>query len=107
MTIRAALTAGTLASFAVTIVWAGTATFTIGTPPVLHLALRDPLGDYVRLAGAATGSNGLVFFGALAAIFTLCFFLSGLRARRKAQRQASRDLEDAEDAENVISGMWP
>jgi hypothetical protein len=106
MTIRAAVTTGTLASFAVTIVWAGTATLTIGTPPVLHLSLRDPLRDYMQLADAATGSNGLVLFAVLAAIFALCFFLSGLRARRKAQRQASRDLEDTEDTDAAISGRW-
>jgi hypothetical protein len=82
MTVRAALTTGTVAAVAVTAAWSYTATLTIGAPAALHLTLRDLPGDYARLATAATG-NGWALFAAVAVIYTVCFLASGWRQHRR------------------------
>jgi hypothetical protein len=81
MTIRAALTAGTIANLAAVAAWSYTATLTIGLPPPLHLTLRDLPADYARLAGAPTG-NGWELFTVVAVIYFACFMAAGLRRRR-------------------------
>ncbi len=98
MSTRSALAAGTAASLAVTAVWSFTATLTISSPPVLYLT-RDLPGDYMQLAGAATGSSPAVLFAVVAVVYAACFLSSGLRARRKVRREAAHnlDLELAED----------
>jgi hypothetical protein len=100
---RAALTAGTVLSVAVTAVWSWTATLAIGPAAPLHLT-RDLPGDYMQLAAAPTG-NAVALFAVVAAICALCLFVSGLRARRTAWREAAGDLDRAEDAEAAaVSG---
>jgi hypothetical protein len=78
---RAALAAGTVASAAVTGAWSYTASLTIGPAAPVHLA-RDLPADYARLAAAPTG-NGWELFTAVAAIYALCFLVSGWRQRRR------------------------
>jgi len=77
MTTRAALTAGTFASLAVTAAWSYTATLTIGPMPPLVLG-RSPAADYARLAAAPTG-NGATLFAVIAVVYALCLFASGWR----------------------------
>jgi hypothetical protein len=84
MTTRAALTAGTVVSLAVTAAWSFSATLTIGPDAPLHLT-RDLPGDYVQLAAAPSG-NGVTLFAVVAAVFTLCLLVSGWR-----QIRAGRD----------------
>jgi hypothetical protein len=107
MTARAALISGTVLSLAVVSAWSYTATLTIGVPPVLHLTLRDLPGDYAQLAAAPTG-NGWELFAAVAAIYALCLLVSGLRARRKAQRETPGEpVVYAEDAGSApVSERW-
>ncbi|HMG63900.1 MAG TPA: hypothetical protein VK599_13205 [Streptosporangiaceae bacterium] len=106
MTTRAALTAGTTVSLAVTSAWSFTSVLTIGPSSPLRLN-RDLPGDYMRLAGAPTG-NAVALFAVIAAIYALCFLACGLRARSKARRETGRDLELAEEAEpSLASGRRP
>jgi hypothetical protein len=97
---RSAVAAGTVTSVAVTAAWSWTATLTISTPAGPRLTGNLP-GDYTQLAAAATGSSPWALFGAVAVTCALCFLASGLRARRRARREAARDLdlEFGEDAE--------
>ena len=81
MTIRAALTAGTIASLTVTAAWSYTATLTIGPMSTLHLT-RDMPGDYMQLAGAATGSTWAALFAVTAVTYAACLLVSGLRGMR-------------------------
>ena len=81
MTIRAALTAGTIASLTVTVAWSWTATLTIGTPPALDLT-RDLPGDYMQLATGATGSTWAALFAVTAVVYAACLVVSGLRGMR-------------------------
>lgn len=81
MTIRAALTAGTIVSLTVTAAWSYTATLTIGQSPLLHLT-RDLPGDYVQLATAATGSTWAALFAVTAVVYAACLVVSGLRGMR-------------------------
>lgn len=83
MTIRAALTAGTFASLAVTAAWSYTTTLTIGPMPSLTLG-RSPAADYARLAAAPTG-NGAALFAVTAAIYALCLLASGWRHRNRGE----------------------
>jgi len=78
VTVRAALTSGTVASLAVTAAWSYTATLTIGPMPPLTLGRADLPGDYVQLASAATGSP-VALFAVTAAIYALCLLASGWR----------------------------
>jgi hypothetical protein len=80
MTTRAALTAGTVLSLAVTAVWSWTATLSIGPATPLHLT-RDLPGDYAQVAAAPTG-NAVALFTVVAAIYTLCLLVSGWRRMR-------------------------
>jgi hypothetical protein len=105
MTTRAALTAGTVLSVAVTAVWSLSATATIGPAAPLHLTTGDLPGDYLQLASAPTGSRPWALLAVTAAIYALCLLASGLRARGKARREAARDVDRTEDAEAVpVSG---
>lgn len=96
---RAALRAGTVSSLAVTAVWSWTAVLTIGPASPLRLG-RNLGADYAVLAAAPTG-NGPALFAVTAAIYALCFLASGLRARKRARREAARDLELTEDTEQA------
>jgi hypothetical protein len=80
MSTRAALTAGTVLSLAVTAAWSFSATLTIGPDAPPHLT-RDLPGDYMQLAAAPTG-NAVALFAVVAVIYALCLLVSGLRARR-------------------------
>jgi hypothetical protein len=93
MSIRGAAVAGTVASVAVTAVWSWSAALTIGPPPPLHLG-RDLPGDYARLADAACG-NGGALFAVVAAIYFMCFLVSGLRRRRRQRRADANKWEPA------------
>ncbi len=106
---RAALATGTVASLAVTAAWSFTATLTIGSPAAPDLSRNLP-GDYSQLAGAATGSSPVALLAVTAVIYAACFLASGLRARRKALREAARDI-DPDDTGNteaapVPAGRW-
>jgi hypothetical protein len=83
MSVRAALTAGTVLSLAAVAAWSWTANLTIGAPGPLHLT-RNPVTDYGRLAGAPTG-NGWELFAAVTAIYAVCLLASGWRRRRRAE----------------------
>jgi hypothetical protein len=74
---RAALTAGTVASLAVTAAWAYTATLTIGPSPLPHLT-GDLPGDYAQLADRATGSP-VALFAVTAVIYAVCLLASSWR----------------------------
>jgi hypothetical protein len=103
MSIRAALTAGTVLLAAVTAAWALTATATIGPPPPLHLT-RDLSGDYAQLARAATG-NAVALFAVTAVIYAACFMVSGLRRLRREAAEAreyDRAVRDAEADEHAL-----
>lgn len=100
---RAALTAGTVLSVAVTAAWSFSATLTTGPATPLHLTTGDLPGDYLQLASAPTGSSPWTLFAVTAAVYALCFLASGLRTRRKARRGAARDLEFTEDTEPVLT----
>lgn len=99
---RAALVTGTAVSLAVTAVWSWTAVLTIG-PAVPPRFGRDLLADYASLAAAPTG-NGPALFAVTAVIYILRFLVSGLRARRRAQREAARDLAPAGETPALASG---
>lgn len=78
MSIRAALTAGTVLSLAVTAAWSWTATLTIG--PASPLSLTGDLpGDYAQLATAATGSTWVALFAVTAVIYAACLLASSWR----------------------------
>jgi hypothetical protein len=101
--IRRAVTAGTVLSVTAVSAWSYLEVFTAGPSPVLHLT-RHPWADYRQLASAPTG-NGLVLFAVTAGVFTACFMVTGLRARRKALRGASREAEQFAGIEAVpVSG---
>lgn len=104
MTIRTALVAGTVASLAVTAAWSYTATLSAGPAAPLHLN-RDLPGDYLRLAAAPTGSSPWALLAVTAAIYALCLLVSGLLARRRALREAARDLDP--DDGTTEAGMVP
>lgn len=106
MTTRAALTAGTAVSLAVTSVWSFTSVLTIGPAAPLRLN-RDLPGDYMRLAGAPTGSAHALF-AVTAAIYAAFLLASGLRARARTRREEALDLERAEEGEPAVaSGRRP
>jgi hypothetical protein len=99
---RAAFTCGTVLSAVTAAAWSLSANITIGPAPALHLT-RDLPGDYVHLAGAATG-NAVTLFAVVAAIYFACFTVSGLRRiRREAAeaREYDRAIGDAEAAEHA------
>lgn len=100
MITRASLVTATVLSVAAAAVWSWTANLTIGPADPLHFT-RSPTADYAALAAAPTGSAwGL--FALVAAVYALCFLAAGLRARRKALREAAIDLHlDDEYAEAV------
>ncbi|MGH3405329.1 MAG: hypothetical protein ACRDRJ_22920 [Streptosporangiaceae bacterium] len=75
------LVAGTVLSLLVTWAWALLADLTIGTAPPVRLSLRDPAGDYARLAGAATG-NAWQLFAVVAVIYTVCLLPAASRRVR-------------------------
>jgi hypothetical protein len=101
---RAALISGTAVSLAVTAAWSWTATLTEGPAAPLHLT-RDLPGDYMQVGTAATGSTWVALLAVTAGIYAGCFLASGLRGRRKARREASRDPGHTENAEAVpVSG---
>ena len=93
MTTRAALTAGTALSVAVTAAWSLSATATVGPSAPLHLTTGNLPGDYTQIASAPTGSSPWALFAVTAAIYAWCFLASGLRPRRRALREAAPDLE--------------
>lgn len=104
--IRAAFISGTVLSLAAVSAWSWSATVTVGPAGPVHLD-RDLPADYAALAAAATG-NGLALFAVTAGIYSACFFVSGLRAISRAQREASREpgyrAGDMEAA--PVSGRW-
>jgi hypothetical protein len=100
MTVRGALIAGTAASLAVTSAWSYTAMLTISAPADPHLTGNLP-GDYAQLAASATGSSPWALFAALAVTCALRFLVAGLRARRRALREAAADLDETEYTEAV------
>jgi hypothetical protein len=100
---RAALVSGTVLSLAAVSAWSLTATATIGTARPVHLS-RDLPGDYAALADGATG-NGLALFAVTAVIYALCFLVSGLRARARAQREVA-DLPGFTEAAAPVSGRF-
>jgi NlpC/P60 family len=100
---RAALVSGTVLSLAAVSAWSLTATATIGTARPVHLS-RDLPGDYAALADGATG-NGLALFAVTAVIYALCFLVSGLRARARAQREVA-DLPGFTEAAEPVSGRF-
>jgi hypothetical protein len=104
MSLRAALVSGTVLSLAAVSAWSCTANLTIGPAAPLHLTRNLP-ADYAALAGAATG-NGIALFAVVAVIYTLCFLVSGLRARVRAQRTASRDLPGFAETAEPVSGRF-
>jgi hypothetical protein len=84
MSTRAALISGTVLSVAVTCAWSWTADALAGPIPDPHLGtgLR---ADYAQLADSAAGGPGIALFATIAAIYTLCLFVSGLRRIRREQ----------------------
>jgi hypothetical protein len=102
MITRAALTAGTVLSVAVTAAWSLSATATVGPPAPLHLS-RDLPGDYLQLASAPTGSSPWALLAVMAAVYAACLLASDLRARRRTRREAARDLELTEDTGPVLA----
>jgi hypothetical protein len=91
MGVRGAVVAGTITSLAVTAVWSWTAMLTIGTAPPLHLGSALPV-DYARLADAATG-DGRALFAVVAAVYFMCFLVSGLRRRKRQHLAAGNGWE--------------
>jgi hypothetical protein len=87
MTTRAALITGTVTSLAVTAAWSFTATLTIASPAAPDLTGNLP-GDYMQLAGSATGSSPAALFAVVAVIYALCLFTSGWRRMRDDGRDA-------------------
>lgn len=75
------LAAGTVLSLLVTGAWAWAADLTVGPAPAVRLSLRDPAGDYARLAGAATG-NGRQLFAVVAVIYAVCLLPAASRRVR-------------------------
>jgi hypothetical protein len=75
------LVAGTVLSLLVTGVWAWAADLAVGPAPAVRLSLRDPAGDYARLACAATG-NGWQLFAAVAVIYAVCLLPAAARLAR-------------------------
>lgn len=100
---RAALATGTAVSLTVTAVWSWTAVLTIG-PAVPPRFGRDLLADYASLAASPTG-NGPALFTVTAVIYTLCFLVSGLRARRRALREAARDLTPSGETDETTPAL--
>jgi hypothetical protein len=84
---KGALTAGTVMSLAVTAAWSYTATLTIASPAAPDLTGNLP-GDYMRLAGSATGSSPWALFAVTAVIYAVCLLASGWR-RMRNERNAS------------------
>lgn len=77
---RAVLVTGTVLSVLVTGAWSYAASMTGGPAAPVRLG-RDWRADYAQLAAAPTG-DGRALFATVAAIYALCFLLSGLRRRR-------------------------
>lgn len=103
MTARAALTAGTALSVAVTAAWSLSATATVGPASPLQLTTGNLPGDYTQIASAPTGSSPWALYAATVAAYALCFLASGLRARRRARREAALDPEITEGAEVALA----
>lgn len=75
-----AITVGTVITVAAAALWAySTVVTSAGPPPVPHLT-ASPVGDYLQMAGAVTGS-GPEFFAVTALIFTACFAVAGRGGR--------------------------
>lgn len=102
MSTRAALASGTVLSVTATAAWSWTASLTVG-PAAFPRLTRSLPADYAGLAAAPAG-NGPALFAVLAVIYAACFLASGLRARRRALREAAADLDLDEDeyAEAVL-----
>jgi len=81
MTTRAALTAGTVTSLAVTAAWSWSAALTVGPAAMPDLTGNLP-GDYAQLAASATGSSPWALFAAVAATYAACLLASGWRRMR-------------------------
>jgi hypothetical protein len=76
--IRRAITAGTVITVAVSALWAWSTVVTRAGPvPAVRLT-RNPVGDYLQMAGTVTGSVPVMFM-VDALIFTVCFTIAGLR----------------------------
>lgn len=101
MSFRGAFTTGTVLSLTSGAGLGFVASLTQGPVTVPSLSSRHLWASYRSLAGGVTG-NGLELFALTAAIFTLCFFASGLRRIRReaaASREFERAYADAEAAE--------
>jgi hypothetical protein len=81
VSVRAPLLAGTVLSLAVVSAWSWSAALTEGPAAPLHLG-RDLPSDYAQLAAAPAG-NAWELFAVVAAIYALCFLVSGWRQQRR------------------------
>ena len=84
MGIRAALATGTVLSVLVTGAWSYAASVAGGPAVPVRLG-HGWRADYAQLAAAPTG-NGPALFAAVAAVYALCFLVSGLHRRRRRIR---------------------
>jgi hypothetical protein len=76
--IRRALTVGTVITVAVSAAWAYSTVLTsAGSAPMPH-PTGSPVGDYLQMAGAVTGSIPAMF-AVDALIYAVCFTIAGLR----------------------------
>ena len=78
-----AITAGTVITIAVTVLWAWSTTVTSAGPPPIPRLTRSPLGDYAQMAGTVTGSAP-AFFAVTALIYAACFTIAGLRRMNRS-----------------------
>jgi hypothetical protein len=83
MTIRRALTAGTVITIVVAALWAWSTTVTSAGPPPVPRLTGSPVGDYLQMAGTVTGSVPELF-AVTALIFTACFTVAGLRRMNRS-----------------------
>lgn len=78
---KAAMTAGTILSGAVTTAWAWLDTAMTGVWIDPHYTANLP-HDYVQVLSAASGGHPLALFTVVALIFAGCFLVAELRWRR-------------------------
>ena len=79
---RAALTAGTVLSFAVTAGWSYMAMLTIGPSGPVDVSLHHLPASYASLADGPT-RNGAELFAVVAFIDAACLLVSGWRRHRR------------------------
>lgn len=98
---KGALIGGTVISALVTGAWSVSSVATGGPAPAVHLSVHHLLASYMSLAAAPTG-NAAGLFAVVAAIYALCLFAAGMRARSRRGREHTQS--PAPDAARPMAG---